>query len=662
MTGCQTQTVQGDYSESVSSGDSAGSESGDVSGDGASVSDATVAVKIDDNGKPIYDFDEFVNGEWLKEREMSGDGVVASYFANNQVVDARVRDILENTDISEMSEDDGLYKAIMIYRELADYEDIAGRMDTVKKYLSEIEKVRTLDDLYKLYARPEYSIYNDLLGISVDADDYGDNMIFLEPHGNEGYVSYLQRIMGYSDDDPSRMAYLSYFEALGYSEEEFTELVDGAVKISGLINQCVSQYDDGYVYTTYPERLEEAGVQVPVFDILDEMGVVLNDECILAPKNVADILGEIYVPENVELLKDYWILYAADNLSGASGFFAELYESAGRDYTSVTVYPIVTARAGDVLTEEYLNRYLADGVYEEMESMFEDIKKAAMSVINDTEWLSVHGQEKARAKFLRMQVSIGSNRYMNDLSDITLTGNAVSDFISLTLSRERHAWSQVLYEGLDRGIYCEDTLITNARYYPAYNAFILDAGLLCDPKCSPDAPYEERLGYVGRTIAHELSHSLDTWGINFDDEGCWIGVDDTWLSEDELAAYGEAIKRIVDFYDGKDGGFRRTISGTGTVNENFADLLAMQICLKLLSQRDNPDYDLFFRTVAEQMTMYLTEDNVDQYVDDEHLTGKLRIDYIFGMFDKFYEIYDIDESSPYYVLEQNRLRVFGAEM
>ena len=66
--------------------------------------------------------------------------------------------------------------------------------------------------------------------------------------------------------------------------------------------------------------------------------------------------------------------------------------------------------------------------------------------------------------------------------------------------------------------------------------------------------------------------------------------------------------------------------------------------------------------MAERTTMYLTEDNVDYYVDDTHLTGKLRIDYIFGMFDKFYEIYDIDPNSPYYVREQDRLRVFGAQM
>ncbi len=661
MTGCQTQTVSDGDPAQVSSVEPvpSGEESaGDAT---AIVPEVQEIVKIDDNGKPIYDFDEFVNGEWLKACEEAGtDSTVSAYFANDEVVKESVRDILENMDVSGLSEDDGLYKAIMIYRELADYEDIQGRMDSVKRYLSEIENVRTLDDLYKLYGRPEYSLYNDSLDFYVDPDDNGNMMVFFCPYGEEGFISYLQGVMSNPEDDPSRTAILSYYGALGYSEDKMAELIGKAAQITDLINQLVSENDDGYSYYTYPETLEEAGMKVPVFDILDELGALHNEECILAPKNVSDILNEIFVPENVEMLKAYWILMAADCLAGASGFYAEMYESAGRDYTETSVYPIITERAGDVLAEEYMNRYLDDSTYDEMTNLFEDIKKAAMSVVNDTEWLSVHGQEKARAKFMRMQVCIGSNKYTNDLSDIVLTGNAVDDFIALTLSRQRHEWSQTAYEDLERGMYDADMLSTNAIYYSCYNSFLLNAALLCDPRCSSDAPYEERLGYAGITIAHELSHSLDPWGIQYDDEGCRL--DETWFSDEEQTAYADAIQRIVDFYDGKDGGFRRTISGERTVTENFADLLAMQICLTLLSQKDDPDYDLFFRTVAEQRTMYLTEDDVDYYVDDSHLTGKLRIDYIFGMFDKFYEIYDIDPSSPYYVREQDRLRVFGAEM
>ena len=114
MTGCQTQTVPGG-SSSVSSGDSV---SGDDAGQGAGdpVSGTRENTRIDDNGKPIYDFDEFVNGEWLKEREMAGDGVVCAFFANDRIVRDRVMDILVNTDLSGLSEDDGLYKAVIFQR------------------------------------------------------------------------------------------------------------------------------------------------------------------------------------------------------------------------------------------------------------------------------------------------------------------------------------------------------------------------------------------------------------------------------------------------------------------------------------------------------------------------------------------------------------------
>ena len=655
MTGCQTQTVPGG-SSSVSSGDSV---SGDDAGQGAGdlVSGTRENTRIDDNGKPIYDFDEFVNGEWLKERELTGDGIVCAFFANDRIVQDRVMDILVNTDLSGLSEDDGLYKAVMFYREMCDTSDITERMDAVRAYISEIESVRTLDDLYGLYSREEYSLFNTSFRLKTDPDTGGHICLFFTPDAKAELLSYVESALGENGDESFRNIYLGFMSELGFSEERVMEMISNARKAGELMDHYEDFSGNGYEYYLRPQYFEENEVPVPVFEIIDSLHIVQNNPEILAYRDITGYLNEVFVPENVELFRDHMILLASYDLIDVSGYL-DVTEGSGYD-SSVDSYSIFPVLAGDVLAEEYLNRYLADGVCEEMESMFEDIKKAAMSVINDTEWLSVHGKEKARAKFMRMQVLIGSNKYTNDLSDVTVTGNAVTDYISFLVSRNRHIRSQLVYEDLERGPYDEDMLVTNAYYFNWCNAFVLCAGLLCDPKCSPDAPYEERLGYAGMVIAHELSHSLDPYGLEYNDEG-WIG--DQWLSEDEQAEYTACLQRIVDFYDGKDGGFRRTISGSGTLQENCADLLAMQICLTLLSQREDPDYDLFFRTVAERTTMYLTEDNVDYYVDDSHLTGKLRIDYIFGMFDKFYEIYDIDPNSPYYVREQDRLRVFGAQM
>ena len=80
--------------------------------------------------------------------------------------------------------------------------------------------------------------------------------------------------------------------------------------------------------------------------------------------------------------------------------------------------------------------------------------------------------------------------------------------------------------------------------------------------------------------------------------------------------------------------------------------------VEILEQKENPDYDLFFRTYAGKNACYITEQDIDRAMADTHLIGKARVNFILGQFDKFYEVYDIDENSPYYVPKENRLLVF----
>ena len=40
------------------------------------------------------------------------------------------------------------------------------------------------------------------------------------------------------------------------------------------------------------------------------------------------------------------------------------------------------------------------------------------------------------------------------------------------------------------------------------------------------------------------------------------------------------------------------------------------------------------------------------------MPGNLRVNCILYQFDEFYEVYDIDENSPYYVKSEDRFKVF----
>ncbi len=115
-------------------------------------------------------------------------------------------------------------------------------------------------------------------------------------------------------------------------------------------------------------------------------------------------------------------------------------------------------------------------------------------------------------------------------------------------------------------------------------------------------------------------------------------------------------KPITDFFDGKETDYGLKIDGKLVTNEAFADIMATKCSLKLLEKKENPDYDLYFRTLAKWNACFYTEDSLKEALLGTHLPAKERINYVLGQFDKFYETYDIDESSPYYIPESERLQ------
>ena len=118
------------------------------------------------------------------------------------------------------------------------------------------------------------------------------------------------------------------------------------------------------------------------------------------------------------------------------------------------------------------------------------------------------------------------------------------------------------------------------------------------------------------------------------------------------------MDKIAAFFDGMEVEYGLTLDGDRVKAESFADLMAMECCLRILADKEDADYDLFFRSYARYTAVYYTEDGIKEIVkNDTHLPGKQRINYILGQFDKFYETYEIDENSPYFVPVEKRLPV-----
>ncbi|MBO4748976.1 MAG: hypothetical protein J5546_01525, partial [Lachnospiraceae bacterium] len=565
-------------------------------------------AKIDDNGKPIVDFEEFVNGEWEAEKAQGGKST--SYFsAETDIVLKRMFDIFDNVNPNALPSDDALCKAVTLYQQLLRDEDGEQRIATLKKYLEKIDKCKNLKDLYQLYADPTYKTYNKVFHFNVGMDADGYNSAWYAPETvllDSPVPTDVVLASGFEGEQGK--AYLAFFKKLGYSEKRAREIANNTVKV----DLCIKDFDETAAETQFyyilDEKLQEYQVPVPIVSMMGE-----EYDGFVAPLVCYDFWKELYQEKNFAMLRDHLLCCVIQKNVYAMG--PKIYtELAGDEETyDEIVKQALWWSCDDVFVKEYVKRYLDDETLKDASALIDDVRTYERMVITDAEWLTTHGKEIAKRKVLRLKVCLAENEHFYDLSDLSLTDNTLENFIALRVGKYEFWDRELDLYGDERAVFNQEMYLVNAYSLRYYNAIAIPSALLSASLCSKDAKYEERLAFLGTTIAHEISHTYDPNGSVFDEDG-WY---DPWMKDEEYEAYEERVKKISDFFDGMETYYGRQIDGDRVCAETFSDLMAMQCCLKMLASRENPDYDLFFRAYAEKYATYYAEEDMDYYVKSD---------------------------------------------
>ncbi len=609
--------------------------------------------KINDNGKPIADFYEFINADWEKKQEESGTEYYMYADDERNLVRSRVYDILENTDLSTLSEDDDLYKVITLYRELMDTSTVPERMDVIRERVEKINSAKTLNDLYALYADEEYALYDLILDFDIEPDDNGYISFRYAPEPNTQAIASVAETLELEDENPDTEFFYAYMNEFGFSKERTNEIFSNASQAANMVEKYSEAASvSPYLYYFGEEKLSDAGVTLPIIEILDGCLPKSSHDYFLADESVTDFWNELYTPENFEYLRDHMILGCAIGGFIPSGY-QEFMGLEDVEYYELILTAVMN-NCKDVLAKEYMIRYADEETLSGIRDMSQEVKSEAARIFETTEWMSSESREAASAKVLRTRISFGENGAPHMLYDYEITGNAFKDYVDMCLSFDRFEAAQTFKTDDVRQIFGYELFDVNARYYDRYNKLVISSGLMCSSHCSSEAPFEERLGSMGVTIAHEIFHAFDSKGIGYDLDGYFI----SWITDDELREYYSRLASLAGTLDGMDIGFGRTLNGNLMTDETVADLMAVRVCLNILSEREDPDYDLFFRTFAESKAEYYTESAMDYVETEPHLPGRIRVNFVLGQFDEFYDTYDIDENSPWYVPEDSRISIF----
>lgn len=314
-----------------------------------------------------------------------------------------------------------------------------------------------------------------------------------------------------------------------------------------------------------------------------------------------------------------------------------------------------------LLAKLYTEEVLGDRVKERLTGMTGELIGIFRTLLEETEWLSAEGREKALEKLDRMRLNIlEPDGGYYDYSGLNLTpASGGGSLFDAWLAVKAYLNEQ---ENLSIGQPAKADLVwrsirptsTNCFYNPSDNSVNLFPGFIYSFNSQEDATKEHLLACLSFVIAHEISHAFDYVGSQIDAFGRGNAI----LSDSDLEVFLEKENALADYYN------RITIlpgilcNGDLQRAENAADLIAAKVTARLAKAR-GLDLQAFFREFAGSFAMVLPEDALATLVLDSHAPYYLRVNVNVQMTDEFHEAFDVKEGDGMYLPPEERLSIWG---
>ena len=165
---------------------------------------------------------------------------------------------------------------------------------------------------------------------------------------------------------------------------------------------------------------------------------------------------------------------------------------------------------------------------------------------------------------------------------------------------------------------------------------------------------EELLGKLGVVIGHEISHGFDSTGAQFDKNGNMAD----WWTEEDYAAFLARNEKMEAYYNAIHPWEGQDLYGSIMTGEACADMAGMKVALRIAAEKEDFDYDAFFRAFADYYFSKNTLQRCYTMINDVHPLNYLRINCTLQQFDEFLKCYGIVKGDGMYLAPEDRVIVW----
>ena len=468
-------------------------------------------------------------------------------------------------------------------------------------------------------------------------------------------------------------------QRLGYSEDEAAGVVENAFAFEAMLAEHIkpmsAHYEADYLESCLnyysPGELQALAGGFPILDMIQAYGVKLGKRFLVEEPDYIAALAGLYTEENAALIRDWMALKTAY-------FMYDMLDQETERSMKAILYDIIGA-TGEVSDDDnaletirqflpvpmdnlYIRAYCTEQQREDILAIIADVVACYRDMLESEDWLSDATRAKAIEKLDHLRVRAVYPDVLGDWSGLDFDGP--EDGGSLLAARAaadafKHAiMSERIDTAVDRVRWDQVAMMTaevNAYYEPKDNSMNIMAGILNGEIYNEDMSYEQMLGGIGTVIGHEISHAFDTDGAQYDKDG----VVSNWWTDEDYAAFRARAEKLAAWYDGFIPYEGVAYSGKQVQGEVIADMGGVKCALGIAAQREDFDYDAFFRQYAvlwrqQELPYYL----LAVISMDVHPLNYMRVNATLAQFDEFVDCYGIQPGDGMYIAPEDRVAVW----
>ncbi|QNA84501.1 M13 family metallopeptidase [Sphingomonas sp. So64.6b] len=324
----------------------------------------------------------------------------------------------------------------------------------------------------------------------------------------------------------------------------------------------------------------------------------------------------------------------------------------------------VNAQLGDAVGQIYVGKYFPASSKTEIQGMVKNIVAAFDNRLAKLEWLSPATKAEGRKKLQVLIVGVGYPDKWRDYSALEIKADdPVGNLQRARLAEYQHQIAKI-GKPVDRSEWWMTPQTVNAVNLPVQNALNFPAAILETPYFDAKFDAAANYGAIGAVIGHEISHSFDNLGADFDSTG---RLHNWWTPADlkHFEAAGAALAAQYDAYEALPG---LHLNGKQELGENIADVAGLTASYEAyrasLGGKEAPVIDgltgdqRFFLAFGQSWRTKMREKALRARIaTDVHAPAPWRVQTVRNL-DAWYAAFDVKPDQKLYLTPDKRVKVW----